>query len=485
MLRRVFSALVVATASCMSTVAAEPMSIGSRLELFVDDHLVEELSGSATLELNRPTRRNVAIAHDEPWEGNACLYHTVFQDGDLYRMYYRGSNFIVGDTSLKTTHSYVCYAESQDGIHWTKPKLELVEFEGSKDNNIIWDGVGNHNFTPFKDANPDCKPAARYKAIGGGIREGGLFVFQSADGIHWSLMSEKPVITEGAFDSQNLAFWDQTRGEYREYHRAGRNGRDVMTCTSKDFLNWTEPQWLEYEPGRLTQLYTNQIIPYFRAPHIFLGFPARYITGRPLLNPLNKRIAQISKRFGTDYTDTGLITSRDAHKFHVWPEAFIRPGIQTGNRWVYGAKYTAWGILETASHLANAPDELSFYTSDEGYWQDHVVIRRYTLRQDGFVSVRAPLSGGELVTKPLTFDGAELVINYATSAAGSLHVEIQDAEGKPLDGFTLAESNVIFGDQLERVVSWKGGSDLSKLAGQPVRLRFLLKDADLYSIRFR
>lgn len=479
---RMLSAAFLAVAICTSSLAAEPIDIGSRLELFVDDDLVEEVAGGATLELNRPARREVAIAHDAPWEGNACLYHTVFQDGDVYRMYYRGSNFIVGESSLKTTHSYVCYAESPDGIHWTKPELGLVEFEGSKANNIILTGAMVHNFTPFKDTNPDCQPDARYKALGG-IR-GGLRAYKSADAIHWSPMSNEPVITKGAFDSQNLAFWDEVRGEYREYHRAFRDGRDVMTGTSDDFLNWTEPEWLEYEPGRLTQLYTNQIIPYPRAPHIFVGFPARYIAGRAFLNPLNERIGQISKRFGTDYTDTGFISSRDGKEFHVWAEAFMRPGIQTGNRWAYGNKYTAWGIVETSSHLADAPDELSFYTSDEGYWQDHVVMRRYTLRQDGFVSVRAPLGGGELITKPLTFAGAKLVINYATSAAGSVQVEIQDAQDKPIEGFTLDESDVVFGDHLERVVSWKNGADVSKLAKQPVRLRFVLKDADLYAFQF-
>ena len=90
-----------------------------------------------------------------------------------------------------------------------------------------------------------------------------------------------------------------------------------------------------------------------------------------------------------------------------------------------------------------------------------------------------------MITKPFTFSGKELIINYATSAAGSLQVELQDADGQPLDGFALAESDVIFGDQVERVVGWKGGSDVSQLAGQPVRLRCVLKDADLYSIRFR
>ena len=90
-----------------------------------------------------------------------------------------------------------------------------------------------------------------------------------------------------------------------------------------------------------------------------------------------------------------------------------------------------------------------------------------------------------MLTKPLTFTGKELEINYRTSAAGSVRVELQDAAGKPLPGYTLDDCPEIIGDEIERIVRWKAGSDVSKLAGQPVRLRFAMKDADLFAIRFR
>jgi hypothetical protein len=105
---------------------------------------------------------------------------------------------------------------------------------------------------------------------------------------------------------------------------------------------------------------------------------------------------------------------------------------------------------------------------------------------DGFVSVHAPQSGGELLTKYFTFTGDSLELNFSTSAAGSIQIEIQDAKGKPIPGFTLAESEDIFGDSVDRNIRWKGheGSDLSTLRGRAVRLRFVIKDADLYSFRF-
>ena len=242
----------------------------------------------------------------------------------------------------------VCYAESKDGIHWSKPSLGLVEFNGSKENNIIWEGVGSHNFTPFKDTNPNCKAEEGYKAIGRG--EGGLFVFKSRDGIHWSLMHDQPVITKGAFDSQNLAFWDGTRGEYREYHRDFRNGRDIRTSTSRDFLHWSEPVFLNYSPGRVSQLYTNQVIPYYRAPHIFLGFPTRYIdrgwteSTRKLPQLEYRRLRGTkSQREGTALTDGMFMSSRDGRNFRVWPESFIRPGLRLKYNWFYGDNYQNWG----------------------------------------------------------------------------------------------------------------------------------------------
>ena len=266
--------------------------------------------------------------------------------------------------------------------------MGLVEFDGSKKNNIIWDGVGSNNFVPFKDLNPDCTPDAKYKAIGGIITDRGLHVFKSPDGIHWSLMSQGPVITKGAFDSHNLAFWDSVRGEYREYHRTFHEGRDILTATSNDFLSWTEPVLLKYVPGRLTQLYTNQITPYYRAPHILLGFPTRYVTGRQPLTPIGHRLKGVAERLGTDFTDGGFMTSRDAVTFKVWGEAFIRPGIQK-SRWVYGDNYQIWGIVETKSHIPQSPNDLSVYVT-EGYWRGTSnLLRRYTLRIDGFVSVQA------------------------------------------------------------------------------------------------
>ena len=139
-------------------------------------------------------------------------------------MYYRGQNFEYSNTRLSSPRGkYICYAESADGIDWEKPELGLVEFDGSRKNNIVMDGgnILNGMFSPFKDGNPACAADARYKSFvlmqRGDAR--GLWAYSSPDGLHWSEMSDGPVITRGLLDTQNLAFWDGERGEYRAYHR--------------------------------------------------------------------------------------------------------------------------------------------------------------------------------------------------------------------------------------------------------------------------
>jgi hypothetical protein len=178
------------------------------------------------------------------------------------------------------------------------------------------------------------------------------------------------------------------------------------------------------------------------------------------------------------------MTSRDGVLFSRWNEALVRPGPRRQGSWVYGDNMVFWGIVETASALGDAPNELSIYSS-ENYWQDTgVSFRRLSLRIDGFVSLFSPFRGGELVTKPLTFDGGNLSLNASTSGAGSIHVEIQDAAGKPIPGYALADCPEIFGDDPALVVRWRKGGDVRALAGKPVRLRFVLKDADLYAFQF-
>lgn len=482
--------------------AAAPIEIGARRELFVDDVLVGSLRDARRV-LHAPTPRDIVIRHDAPWEGAGSGYHSVIRDGDLYRMYYRGSKLGVEKGKLKLGGEVYCYAESRDGVTFTKPELGIHEFAGSKKNNIIWTGVGTHNFAPFLDTRPNCPPQSRFKALGGLASQGGLFAFHSPDGIHWSLMRETPVVTEGAFDSQNLAFWDATSGKYRAYFRTFTGGittgkvwkpegyRAIRTATSDDFLSWDKYADLTYKDSPAEHLYTNQVAPYFRAPHLLIGFPTRYVErgwspsmrALPELEHREERAAA-HLRYGTSLTEGLVMASRNGVHFERWNEAFLRPGPERPGTWLYGHQYIAWHAVETSSSLPGAPPEMSIYASEGSWHGEGNAMRRYTLRLDGFVSVRAPLSGGELVTKPLVFTGKQLTLNFSSSAAGDVRVELQDAAGTTLPGFELDKCDAVFGDALERVVTWQGKSDLGAWSGKPVRLRFVLRDADLYALRF-
>ena len=465
------------------------IDIGDRRELFVDKFLVDRLDG-VELRLHSPTPREVVMVCDAAWEGSGCGYQTVFRDGPIIRMYYIAADLTSADgTKMASRPVFACYAECQDGLRWVKPDLGLFEFGGSKHNNIVWSGPSLDNFTPLKDPNPDCRPGEPYKAVAAG--PGGLWAYKSADGLHWSALVDQPVITKGAFDTQNNAFWDPLRHHYWCYIRGFHNGiRDIRVATSPDFRTWTEPALLQFPDAPDEALYTNQILPYDRAPHLFLGFPTRYVerpwtpSMKALPDPEHRRRRmKFHPRFGTAVTDGLFMSSRDGHAFHRFDEAFLRPGPERRDNWVYGDCYQNLGLLETPAADPTAPPELTLYVGEDE-WKGPMKLRRYTLRLDGFASLSAR-SRGEFVTRPLTFRGKELALNFSTSAAGHLHVELQDGDGRPLPGFGLADSDELFGDTLERVVSWQNKSDVSALAGRPIRVRMAMRDADLYSLRFQ
>ena len=471
----------------------QPLDIGSQLELFVDDYFIESISQAAALRLHSPQPKEVAFVFDQPWEGNTSGYVTVFRDSNYFRMYYRGSHATYLTDRFVSGAQVTCTAESTDGIHWHRPELDLFEVGGSRRNNVVLTsktgGPAVHNLCPYLDPRDDIPETERYKALGGD--KGNLLAFVSADGIHWNRIGDSPVITQGYFDSQNLAFWDGEKEEYRAYYRDFKDGRDIRTCTSKDFREWMEPKFLEYTSGRVSELYTNQIQPYFRAPHILLGFPTRYVE-RPwqaatdyLPHPEYRRTrARKSVREGTAVTDGMFMTSRDRRHFHVWEESFVRPGLWRRDGWFYGDGYQSLGLIETPSELDGGISELSFFISEGSHRPTHSRLRRYSIRLDGFVSAAAPLQGGEVLTKPLLFTGRKLLINYSTGAAGSIRVEIQDSDGKPVPGHSLDDAEEMFGDSLEQPVLWRSGADVGSLEGKPVKLRFVLADADLYSLRF-
>lgn len=448
---------------------AEPIEIGNDLQLFWDDALLESKTGDVDFVLQRPAAKEVILTTGESWEGNVSAYFTFLQDGDDYRAYYRGAHY---DTAKKVmTHREVtCVAISKDGVHWIKPKLDIVEFDGSKSNNIVWDGIGTHCFAPFVDANPDSKSSEKYKALSRGryVRGSfdtperqkgvvGLYTFSSADGLHWKQTSAKPVITKGAFDSQNLGFWDVNRKKYVCYSRLFIDGvRSIQFCESSDFVSWTEPLKLKYVDSPNEHLYTNAIAPYARNPKIYIGLPTRFL-------PANSRVEPL------------FMFSRDGLVFQRWSKAIIpesAPADRAGNR----SNYAAAGVLQ----LPADPQHMSIYGTEAYYTGADSRVRRFEYRTDGFVALQA--RQGVIVTHPVVIDGKAIFLNARTKKGGSIIVSLLDVAGSPIPGYTAKDAVLFANDSIAGEIKWRDGRSLDVLAGNVVKIHISITGGELFSL---
>ena len=256
----------------------------------------------------------------------------------------------------------------------------------------------------------------------------------------------------GSFDSQNGAFWSAAEQRYVCYFRWFDKGRRaIRRVTSTDFLNWSEPVDMQANgPGE--HLYTSVTQPYFRAPHIYIALPTRFQARKGAITD----IIFMATRPGSD-------------RYHrYFKEAFIRPGLGAAG-WGNRANYITLNAVQTSA------TEMSLFMYGGGH---------YKLRLDGFISVHAAHAKGTFLTKLMKFAGNQLELNYSTAGAGEIRVELQDAQGRPLPGRALADCDPIKGDTISGRVTWKGSSDVSPHAGKTVRLRFVMNEADIFSLKF-
>lgn len=484
-LKRIILAVGLCIVLCNSDLlaqTAEPLKIGDNRELFVDRYLIEKLN-NITQELHTPVNEGTVLKFDNPWEGNFSGYSTIIKDGTQYKLYYRGIREAGKDGN---SNEVTCYAESSDGINFTKPSLGIYSIDGTTDNNVILANAApaTHNFSPFLDSNPDAKASERFKALGG-VDKTGLFAFVSADGIHWKKIRDSAVFKTGVFDSQNVAFWSESERQYVCYFRTWSDGgftqykgfRSVSRTTSKDFIHWTAPVKMTFGDTPLDHLYTNQTSPYFRAPHIYLSVCARFMPKRQVLTEEQAKALNVNPNYFKDCSDAVFMSTRGGSVYdRTFMQSFIRPDIGLEN-WVSRSNYPVLNVVQTS------PTEISVYVN-ESYAQPTAHIKRYSLRLDGFASLQAGFKEGDIITRPFVFKGKELEINYATSAAGFVRVEILDAKGKPIPGYTVNDCREIIGNEIKRIVSWNGKEDVSALEGKPVRLKIYMKDADLYALKF-
>lgn len=473
-----------------------------------DEDLIEKQENMQLLS-HKPERKNIALRCDDAWEGIHNGYGGLVKVGDTYRIYYRAypARTLVqnmANAPYPSEHNEtICLAESRDGIHFTKPNLGKYEFYGTTANNIVYNREEeNDNFSVFYDENPDCPENERFKALSAFYINDYPYLryYASADGYDFTYVRDLPLT--GVFDTYQTIVWDKETKQYyvyyRNYHAPDGSEipvnesmekalRDVRVATSKDFVHFEELGRISFTDGEEPfQLYTNQVMKYFRDESTFIGFPVRYTdrvaekenyADMPIYDYRSKVISNYG-RSGTAQTDCLIMTSKDGKTFHRRDEAFMTSGPEARANWWYGDNYCVYGMALTKSEIEGADDEISMYFP-EGYRVKNVNFRRYTIRQDGFFSWFGPYKGAEVLTKEIEIASESLVVNFATSSAGSLRVAICDENGKTIDGY---ESNVLFGDKVDRPVRFP--KSLAALSGKKVRLRFEMKDAHLYSFAF-
>jgi hypothetical protein len=453
-----------------------PLDIGSRRELFVDSYLIEELIDLDHL-LQTPKD-----SWDEMLQ-NYGGYVTVIQDENSYKRYYRtsfGDEWYDGHPGELT-----CVEISSDGINWNAPELDMYkEVDGHKNIILMGDPPRSHNFSPFLDKNSSAGKKECYKALSGTHKDdhgrpdtapplqdidSGLYAFSSPDGLHWKKMADYPVITfsEFSFDSQNVSFWSELEQCYVCYFRCWEENpsvqketgkqqkitmwthlRSIARTTSQDFIHWTEP--VRLKPNFPDEhLYTSQTHPYYRANHIYIALPTRYMQDR------------------ASSTDIMFMSARGEVKFdRTFTHAFVKPGNDPA-AWGNRSNYANLNIYQTSDN------EMSFYVRG---------IRR-VLRIDGFASLKAYRKPGTLITKPFIFEGNQLTMNYATSAAGSLQVSFIDSSGKELPGLGINDCAEVVGDEIDGNIPFRKEA-LEKFSGKPVRMKVILQDSELYAFKF-
>ena len=482
----------------------KPVVLQNRTELFVDDYLVEKLERMEP-RLGIPVSAGKALEFDRPWEGQFSIALTVIKTAGVYRMFYRG----LGKTGgLDETH---CYAESDDGIHWRRPELGRVKLPSWPKNNVIAHAAGPKDAEQFNrrgspnlllDDRPGVPEDERYKAVTSiGVGRGhGMRIIVSKDGLTWRPLDPKaaPIAVGYALDSANIITWVPAENCYAIYMRGwtgdkpgvtpdtpnefGRISpffhgvRTFMRSVSTDLVNWTKPEIMTFGDTPLEHFYTNSTQPYFRAPHILIAMPMRFDPelGSSVLTEAEFKESGIHPKMWKGVSDAVFMTSRGGNSFHrQFLEAVIRPGPDARN-WGARSQIVALGVVPTG------PAEMSFYVN-RAYATQGAFVERMTLRTDGFVSLQAGYQPGTAVTRPLVLRGSTFLLNFASSPFGYVKVVLLDEAGRELPGFGEADAEVIRGDRVDRKVQWKSGRTIADLGQQNIRIKFIAKDADIYS----
>ena len=502
-----------------------PLEIGQERQLFLDDHVVETMEPRVFRLLNQPVRYrdNPVIPLGTDWQQKGGLSHGGDAGAVLYdpeRKLYRFYGWMIPWPPLgSSVRKFIFYAESEDGLHWRKPPLGQVRYLGYDTNFIRLPFLGDAspgNLGVFRDP-AARRPQERYKIVFQGKQDGagGLYPGYSADGIRFHRYPVSRPIIPFYSDTNNNAIWNPGTNEYLVYHRTyprldrwfqpepvypeGARVRTAAWAASRDFLDWDGPSDKQEPEERYfcfhadaadrigdRDFYTLEVLPYGGG---LVGFTSVYhnLMGQiPAGTDLGK-----ARSPWVDRIDVQLLWSRDARRFE-----------RVGDRRVFLPNGPEGSWDEHLCYTVQAPivreDLGEIWIYYEGFGGRHVFNQRgeqqrgqiglAILRLDGFVSITG---AGSLTTRPLVFEGNRLRINatgrdrYAGDGYGTVKVALLDGEtSQALPGYGLDDCRVFGGDSISHTVSWRGSADVGALEGKPVRVRFQVHRAKLFSFQF-
>lgn len=466
--------------------AAEPLP----RHLFLDPALVAQSDG-VRLVVNPAQRREVVIRPDRPWENlMISFYLTVREEEGKLRMWYLARD--------KKGAGGVGYAESTDGVNWTKPELGLVDYEGSRANNLT--NLPSGDGTPFLD--PHAPPGSRYTSIGNFDFPGSVGRYTSADGLDWK--RDATSLLPFPSDTQNVSFWDPNLNQYVLYLRgwtaewyrnvkrvalptldrpsgiaATGRGRPAGAKDKAHYLLDELPTVLacdSQDPAR-SDIYTMAAQPYPLDPSWYVAFPA-------FLRRSADSSAPQAKGPNRGPVETQFTGSRDGITWHRYNRAaYASPSQAAPDK--HNMVFMGTGVIVRGNELWQYATEFESEHGDSAARQrkkDGAIVR-YVQRVDGFVSADTGNLPGVLRTVPVRVTGPTLRLNVDTGALGELQVAVVDAQGRTVPGFDFDQCVPLQHNATGAAVAWRQ-ADLAILVGREVALEFRSTRTKLYSFRF-
>jgi hypothetical protein len=460
--------------------------------LFLDPAVMVESRG-VTLRVNPPSPGELVLKPDRPWEKMWIpFYTTVLDEGGKLRLWYNARD--------EASRSNLAYAESTDGIHWTKPNLGIVNYQGSTENNL----VGIPYFEGAVHRDPHGRDDERYVYLTSIHKGGGIFRYASPDGLRWKRDVDPLLPFE--CDSQNVAFWDEPKGKYALYLRSWgpkspRNDRRKVVRVEADNLarplglkpaglshhesgDLARQPWIDTEATTVlaadakdapeVDIYTNAMQPYPLDPSWYVGFPSffRHFVGSP-------------QKLADGWTEAQFVGSRDGIHWHRYDRSVYAgpglPGPYSGSMiylglglvvrgdeiWQYGTRYrTTHGDVPGRAE------------------RDDGGIYRFVQRVDGFVSADFADEPGSCRLAAVKVEGPHLLLNLDAGVMGQLRVGLLDDDGQAIAGYAVDDCEAVRLNSTRARVKWKGGDNLASLQGRTVQVVITGTRTKLYSFYF-